>query len=82
MDKGQQFFDPYNFNLQNMQQNVQGMPQMNPMNPMQDMDMMANPAMYYEQQYMYYRYLTQMLEYKIKLKEWEKLNREQAPNSK
>ena len=33
-----------------------------------------NPAMYYDQQYMYYKYLTQMIEYKIKLKELEKLN--------
>lgn len=76
MEKGQPYFDPYNFNLQNMQQQPVGMPQMN---QMPDMDMMAgNPAMYYEQQYMYYRYLTQMLEYKIKLKEWEKMNRDQA----
>lgn len=76
MEKGQPYFDPYNFNLQNMQQQPVGMPQMN---QMPDMDMMAgNPAMYYEQQYMYYRYLTQMLEYKMKLKEWEKMNRDQA----
>ena len=60
MDKNQPFFDPYNFNTQqitnnpNMQQNI-------------------DPMMYYEQQYMYYRYLTQVLEYKIKLKEYEKL---------
>ncbi len=74
MEKGQPYFDPYNFNLQNMQPGVSGI---NNMNPMPDMDMMnANPAMYYEQQYMYYRYLTQMLEYKMKLKEWEKMNRE------
>ena len=32
--------------------------------------------MYYEQQYMYYRYLTQILEYKIKLKEYENLNKQ------
>lgn len=74
MEKGQPYFDPYNFNMQNMQPGVQGMPNMN---QMPDMDMMtANPAMYYEQQYMYYKYLTQMLEYKMKLKEWEKMNRE------
>ncbi|MNW07634.1 hypothetical protein D3C71_2042900 [compost metagenome] len=49
-----------------------------------DMDMMqgaANPAMYYEQQYMYYKYLTQMLEYKMKLKEWEKMNRDTTPTN-
>jgi hypothetical protein len=81
MEKGQPYFDPYNFNMQNMQPGMQpgmqtGMqPGMQPGMP--DMDMMtANPAMYYEQQYMYYKYLTQMLEYKMKLKEWEKMNRE------
>lgn len=66
MDKNQPFFDPYNFN--NMQQS---MPNTN-IDPA--LDNMANPMMYYEQQYMYYRYLTQVLEYKIKLKELEKLN--------
>lgn len=71
MEKNQPFFDPYNFN-----------PQPNPMphqNMAQDMSMAIdnplNPAMYYEQQYMYYRYLTQMLEYKMKLKEWENMQK-------
>lgn len=32
-----------------------------------------NPAMQYEQAYMYYRYLTQQMEYKIKCKEYEKM---------
>ena len=32
-----------------------------------------NPMMQYEQGYMYYRYLTQQLEYKIKCKEYEKV---------
>ena len=32
-----------------------------------------NPVMQYEQAYMYYKYLTQQLEYKIKCKEYEKL---------
>lgn len=31
-----------------------------------------NPIMQYEQGYMYYRYLTQQLEYKIKCKEYER----------
>ncbi len=72
MDKNQQFYDPYNFNtVPNTQQFV----------PMQANDITPgieamNPVMYYEQQYMYYRYLTQMLEYKIKLKEFEKLNKD------
>ena len=34
---------------------------------------MFNPMVQYEQAYMYYRYLTQQLEYKIKCKEYEKL---------
>lgn len=36
-------------------------------------DNVFNPMMQYEQGYMYYRYLTQQLEYKIKCKEYEKL---------
>ena len=32
-----------------------------------------NPITQYEQGYMYYRFLTQQLEYKIKFKEYEKL---------
>ena len=78
MDKNQGFFDPYNFNLQNS-----SMPNQAPTTPpnqnMMGMDVVpqvVNPNMYYEQQYMYYKYLTQMLEYKIKLKEWENMNRE------
>ena len=35
---------------------------------------MYNPIMQYEQAYMYYRYLTQQLDYKIKGKEYEKLS--------
>jgi len=82
MEKGQPYFDPYNFNLQNMQGGMQnpmqpGMQGMPNMTQMPEMDMMtANPAMYYEQQFMYYKYLTQMLDYKMKMKEWEKMNRE------
>lgn len=34
-----------------------------------------NPAVQYEQAYMYYRYLSQQMEYKIKCKEYENLNR-------
>jgi hypothetical protein len=67
MDKTQPFFDPYNFNVQS-QNNIQ-QPNIDP-----TLDTMANPMMYYEQQYMYYKYLTQVLEYKIKLKEFENLN--------
>lgn len=69
MDKNQPFFDPYNFNT--MQPNAVGQSNIDP-----TMDQMPNPMMYYEQQYMYYRYLTQVLEYKIKLKEYENLNKQ------
>jgi len=41
-------------------------------NPM-DTNGMFNPIMQYEQAYMYYRYLSQQMEYKIKCKEYEKL---------
>ena len=70
MDKNQPFFDPYNFN--NMQNQMPQQPTIDPA-----LDNLTNPMIYYEQQYMYYRYLTQVLEYKIKLKELEKLSKEQ-----
>ena len=34
---------------------------------------MFNPINQYEQAYMYYRYMAQMMDYKIKCKEYEKL---------
>lgn len=34
---------------------------------------MFNPMLQYEQAYMYYRYMTQQIEYKIKCKEYDKL---------
>lgn len=46
----------------------------NPYEGFENMDNgMFNPIAQYEQAYMYYRYLTQQLEYKIKCKEYEKL---------
>lgn len=39
---------------------------------------MISPVMQYEQAYMYYRYLTQQMEYKIKCKEFEKINTKNA----
>ncbi len=76
MDKNQNFFDPYNFNMQN--QHMGNIPNVPPpdMPPIMDMQNVVSPTMYYEQQYVYYRYLTQMLEYKTKLKEYEQANRE------
>ncbi len=38
-----------------------------------DPNAMFNPLMQYEQAYMYYRYLSMQMEYKIKCKEYEKL---------
>ena len=35
---------------------------------------MINPIMQYEQAYMYYKYLTQQMDYRIKCKEFEKLS--------
>ena len=68
MDKNQPFFDPYNFNMRPNTINQQNI------DPA--IEQMPYPMMDYEQQYMYYRYLTQVLEYKIKLKEYENLNKQ------
>lgn len=70
MEKSQNFFDPYNFSMQ--QNNVHSPIQQPEIIPGVENPM--NPSMYYEQQYMYYRYLTQMVDYKIKQKELDKLN--------
>ncbi len=67
MEKNQPFFDPYNFNMQNFSPSLD--------NPIQN-DLNINPNTYYEGQYLYYRYLTQMMEYRIKCKEFEGINRE------
>lgn len=40
-----------------------------------DNDPLFNPSLQYEQAYMYYRYLTQQVEYKIKCKEYDRLAR-------
>ncbi len=67
------FFDPYNFN-NNMMQNA------NQQIPNDDNSFMPNmgidPTMFYQQQFWYYSYLTKMLEYKIKLKEYENMNKQ------
>ena len=70
MDKPQNYFDPYNFNMQpNLQHTNNVQPDIIP-----GVEAPMNPSMYYEQQYMYYRYLTQVMDYKIKQKEFDKLN--------
>ena len=67
MEKNTNFFDPYNFSMQQNQPNIT--PDIIP-----GVETALNPAMYYEQQYMYYRYLTQVVDYKIKQNELDKLN--------
>ena len=44
-------------------------------------DNIMHPMLQYEQGYMYYRYLTQQLEYKCKCKEYERLCRSEQVNS-
>ena len=45
-------------------------------------DPMMNPMFQYEQAYMYYRYLTQQMDYKIKCKEYEKLCKSELKNDR
>lgn len=67
------FFDPYNFQgpyiNTNLPPNVQ-------MPPNMEGDPFLNPGLspkeFYDGQYFYYRYLTQVLEYRIKQKEYER----------
>ena len=43
-------------------------------------DPMMNPMFQYEQAYMYYRYLTLQMDYKIKCKEYEKMCKNENSN--
>lgn len=65
MEQNKPFFDPYNFNTANF------MPQVENQNIQNDLNI--NPNSYFDNQYLYYRYLTQMMEYKIRCKEYETL---------
>lgn len=47
----------------------------NVMDPNMNEQNLFNPAVQYEQAYMYYRYLSQQMDYKIKCKEYENLYR-------
>ena len=47
----------------------------NPMESNMNEQNFFNPAVQYEQAYMYYRYLSQQMDYKIKCKEYENLYR-------
>jgi len=38
-------------------------------------DPMFSPVLQYEQAYMYYRYLSQQMEYRIKCKEYDKISK-------
>lgn len=71
--ENKQFFDPYNFNNMQTQANT-NVPSATEDMPFQPA-MQMSPTMFYQQQYWYYNYLTKMLEYKIKLKEYENLNK-------
>lgn len=46
---------------------------------MEDYDVL-NPMVQYEQAYMYYRYLTQQLDYKIKCKQYEEMCKNDPEN--
>ena len=65
MEQKQPFFDPYNFNVANFMP-----PQVENVNTNVNE---PNPNAYFEGQYIYYRYLTQMMDYKIRCKEFENL---------
>ncbi len=45
-------------------------------------DPMLNPMLQYEQAYMYYRYLTAQMDYKIKCKEYDKLCHQDTRNER
>lgn len=71
MDKSQNFFDPYNFNMQNFNPPLE--------NGAIPVEPNMNPNAYYEGQCLYYKYLTQMMEYRIKCREYENINNKQEP---
>lgn len=70
------FFDPYNFN------NVVMQPINQQQNSMEENSFIPNigpdPSMFYQQQFWYYSYMTKMLEYKVKLKEYENMNKNKS----
>ena len=67
--ENKQFFDPYNFSNSTMQ------PTSQPSLLQDDTSFLQasgiTPTMFYQQQYWYYSYLSKMMEYKIKAKEYE-----------
>ena len=68
------FFDPYVINntIQNAKQIP--MPTMPKFEQIPDINSgITSTTKYYEQQYMYYKYLTQVLDYQTRLIEYEKL---------
>jgi len=74
--ENKQFFDPYNFN------NVVMQPANQPVTNIEESSFMPSmgldPSMFYQQQFWYYNYMTKMLEYKMKLKEYENMNKNKS----
>ena len=73
--ESKQFFDPYSFNNQFTNQGMPQMPMEGDMNFMQGGANM-NPIVFYEQQYWYYKYLCEMLNYKSKSREFDRQSKE------
>lgn len=73
--ENKQFFDPYSFNNQFTNQAMPQMPMEGDMNFMQG-GMSMNPTIFYEQQYWYYKYLCQMMDYKCKCREADRQSKE------
>lgn len=67
MDKNYDFppYSPYNIGFDSTMDDMYSNP-------------MFSPIMQYEQGYMYYRFMCQQLEYKMKLKEYERLNKQEG----
>ena len=74
MDKNNDFNNFFNYGMYP--------PQYSPYENIDSQDNMFNPLFQYEQGYMYYRYLTQQLDYKIKCKEFEKLTSRDSRNDR
>lgn len=78
------FFDPYNFlgttNIQNSNIPGTNTTKNNSQNSIPDFQQIVSPKEFYENQYIYYRYLNEVLEYQIKKEEYDK--RQKKENNK
>ncbi len=63
------FFDPYNFLSVNNMQNMKGI---NNTHPSSEIPQVISPKEFYENQYVYYRYLNEVLEYQMKKDEYDR----------